>query len=128
MIHKEFFDNIPLEKFGELELCQFNGDISLVTIQNNERPVPMLKVSEQGETKVDAKEPAFFKSRKFTLVDLVELLNEKHLKAVLLDNKIYCNKKVIIHAESDTTLKIEGMICPEYYQVREIIYSKYYKI
>jgi len=27
-IHKDFFGNKPLEKFGELELCQFNGEIS----------------------------------------------------------------------------------------------------
>ena len=28
-IHKDFFNNTPLENFGELELCQFNGEISL---------------------------------------------------------------------------------------------------
>lgn len=27
-IHKEFFDTTPLERFGELEICQFTGEIS----------------------------------------------------------------------------------------------------
>ena len=90
--------------------------------------MPMLKAVDQTEKKEGKGEPAFFKSAKFTLIDLLQCLNEMHLNAVLVDNKIYCDKRVIIHAESDNTLQIEGVICPEYYKIREIIYSKYFKI
>lgn len=85
----------------------------------------MLKPTEQCDVKDEC---TFFKSTKFTLVDLMELLNDKHLNAILLDNKIYCGTKVVIHTENNNTLWIEGVISPEYYQVREIIYSKYYKV
>ncbi len=27
-IHKEFFAKNPMERYGELELCQFHGEIS----------------------------------------------------------------------------------------------------
>jgi len=91
--------------------------------------MPMLKMTDINEQKYEEKRnPIFFKSSKFTLIDLLQCLNEKHLNAVLIDDKIYCDKKVIIHLEENNTLKIEGVICREYYQIREIIYSKYFKI
>ncbi len=47
---------------------------------------------------------------------------------MLVDDKIYCGNKVIIHADADNTLRIEGMMCPDYYKIREVVYSKYFKI
>jgi len=87
----------------------------------------MLKSAEQCEVKEINKKEAFFRSTKFSMVDLVELLNEKHLNAILVNNKIYCGNRVIIHNEKPNTLWIEGVFSPEYYQVREIIYSRYFK-
>jgi hypothetical protein len=84
--------------------------------------------SEENEEKEVNKKEVFFRSAKFSMVNLVELLNEKHLNAMLVNNKIYCGNRTIISIEQPNTLLIEGVISPEYYQVRDLIYSKYFKI
>ena len=89
--------------------------------------MPVLTPVDMEYEDIDNADSKFFKNGEFALIKLAKKLNDKKFNAILLNDRIYCNKKVIIYEEKNN-LRIEGILCPEYYEIRDIVYSEYFKI
>jgi len=88
--------------------------------------VPMLVEIPQTGQNQDS-HPAVFVGE-LKLSDLKQILTKAGFKTEFSGGVLLCNQTVMIKKDGDganSRIKVEGILCDDYFKVRELVYSQY---